>query len=361
MSGVSSKAKKEEPAASKGAEVKPAPASGGDAGAKLRQAALEALQKDKSAATPSTTTDGSSKEESKKEEAKKEEQEAPKLVAEKEEKAAPPQEEKAPVKEEPKKEAAAPAPAPKRSSLAALLAKQDEGGETKPSAIVMKAVGEENISAPPGFGGSSDAPKTAKSNGGKRHVYTKQEMLRLKSLPSCLVRPESLPEQEIVKGPSRNAGGGDNRGGRGGGGRRDSSSFNNNNSNSDWQRGAAAPAGTNRRGSSTGNKDNDSGGQWARGVAPPPPKPNAGRGNQGRGKRRVEMSFSWRSPLRLPFTHIISCFFIHFHQEDAVVAEATAHHSLMVRSHRWSNLTRAGALKRVMNPWWLLKSRLNPF
>eukprot|EP00934_Nitzschia_sp_Nitz4_P002866 Nitzschia sp. Nitz4//scaffold23_size168460//46245//49725//NITZ4_002210-RA/size168460-snap-gene-0.153-mRNA-1//-1//CDS//3329543608//2856//frame0 len=194
-----------------------------DAGAMMRQKALEALQRDK--ATKKAEEEAAAKKKAEEEEAKKKAEE----------------------------EAAA---AAKKAEEEAAAKKQAE------EAAAKKA--EEEAAA------AKAAEEAAKAKASvKRRVYTKEEMLKLRSLPVCMTRPTDLPEREIVKGPSRVGGGG------GGGDRRQR-----NEGGGSWQRGAAPP---NRRNSTEKGerRGSSNAGQWARGQAPPKQQNRGGRGGRG--------------------------------------------------------------------------------
>jgi translation initiation factor 4G len=106
--------------------------------------------------------------------------------------------------------------------------------------------------------------KTTTSSSG-RIVFSKSALLKFKSTERCMQCPESLPDMTIVKGPARGKSGG-NRGGGGGGDRRND----HDSGGSSWKRGNAPP----RRQSATNNDGGGGGGgggsYWSRGQAPPP-------------------------------------------------------------------------------------------
>jgi len=213
----------------------PAATASSDAGSKLRQAALERLQGD------------AKKKEEAAAEVKKEEVKKDPEVEKKEEVAKEKEENPA----EPEK--------PKPSSLSAMLTKQEEGKK----AIAVTPEPEEPAEEPEPVPVPS---ASTSSNGKKRYVYSKEELMRLKSLPVCTKRPDDLMEFDIIKGPSR--GGGDRHQRNEGG--------------SSWQRGAAPPR---RSSTDRENKGGGGGGQWARGQAPPPKPQGRGGGRGGRGGR----------------------------------------------------------------------------
>lgn len=140
----------------------------------------------------------------------------------------------------------------------------------------------------PGGGLSRSAPTPpsssaglAKVGSGKRHVYTKQEILSFRELDCCLCRPQNLPERVISRMAAQGGGGG---GGGGGGDRRRGGNNRQGGGGSDWSRGSAPPT---RARPQPGNQppqqqQQQGGSQWSRGAAPPKPPPNKG-GNGGRG------------------------------------------------------------------------------
>ena len=219
-----------------------------DAGAKLRQAALERIQEDKKKSEAEEAVAVAAAASKKK--AEEEAAAAAKKKAEEEEEAA-----KKAQEEKKKQEAAASKP----KSLSALLSKQLTLAEDEKTATTTEV-----------------DTSTASIDKSKRRVYSKEEMLRLKSLPVCMTRPADLPEFVITKGPSRSADRGDrgdrrrNQGGNGG----------------NWQRGSAPPQ-RQRGPQADGNNRRDGGGQWARGQAPPPkrnnPNQKGGRGGPNQG------------------------------------------------------------------------------
>ena len=104
---------------------------------------------------------------------------------------------------------------------------------------------------------------------------------RFRELPSCLERPESLPDMSIIKLPARGRSGGGGGGGPDGGGRR-GSHRDGGGGGGEWSRGNAPP----RRQSSQGEQNKSGGGgggEWQRGVAPPKPQNN--QRNRSRGGR----------------------------------------------------------------------------
>jgi len=179
-----------------------------------------------------------------------------------------------------------------KSTLASLLSKQEVKEESPEKSAEEDTVAPCSSTASPA---SINATATTSSTNGKsrRHVYSKEELQRLRSLPVCQVRPTDLPEFVIAKGASavrggpgggggsgrdghNRGGGGDRRQPRGGGG-----------GGGSWERGAAPPQ---RRDSQPNNQnqnnDGGGGGQWARGKAPPPQQQHqGGRGGGGRGGR----------------------------------------------------------------------------
>jgi hypothetical protein len=218
-----------------------------------------------------------------------------------------------------------------RSSLASLLSKQEkpiDGVDTTTPTTTVTAT--DVNAATTTTTTSSKLTSTTTNTGGtkkkKRQVYSKEELLRLRELPVCNVRPADLPEIIITNGPSRGGGIGGG-GGTGGAGadregreardaRRGSQRNAGGGGGGDWQRGApppnrrtpqpkdgvvvpgGPPGGPNSGGNGGGNNtnfNNDGGGQWARGQAPPPPPQRAphpggrggggGRGGRGGGGR----------------------------------------------------------------------------
>lgn len=298
------------------AAAKPGTASakpGTDAGAKLRQAALDAIQgkTDKEAASKKKAEEAAAKKKEedeaaakkKKDEdeaaakkkaddeaaAKKKEEEAAEAAAAKKKEE---DEQTAREAEEKKKSAAAGASKP-RSSLASLLSKQKKSEEeTTPAAVATPAPA-------PAAAETTEAPETVSSSNGKkrRHVYSKQEMLRLRSLPVCQARPADLPEFVIAKGPQAVRGGAAGGGG-GGGDNHHRGDRRQQNRGGNWERGSAPPPRRNSQHNNNNNggnnhhnhhhnnnqNDHNGGGQWARGKAPPPQQNRGGRGG-GRGGR----------------------------------------------------------------------------
>eukprot|EP00980_Cylindrotheca_fusiformis_P021277 scaffold8194_cov118-Cylindrotheca_fusiformis.AAC.8 len=299
--------------ATKGSDMtttKPAPAPS-DAGAKLRQAALERLQaKDD---TPKNNkanvveeakekkldnkTEDDKAEPEKKEEKPVDEKEKPKgggslsallkKVEQKEEENE--DEEKTqpePAVEEktPQEPAEAEEKSTKGGSLSALLAKVE----------LKEEEAEEEVSTPqePVVPDDPVLPKVkVSSSGKKRRVYSKEDMLRLKSLPVCIVRPSDLPEVEITKGPSRNDGGRSGGAGGGGGGGGSGGRNRGRGDGNSWRRGAPPPE-RSRNANADNNANNGGGGQWTRGQAPPPRQNNPNNNRKGgRGGRGSDVPF----------------------------------------------------------------------
>jgi len=290
----------------KTSSLQSAASSTSDAGSKLRQAALERIQAaDKAKKDAEEKAKKEAEEKAKKEaeeKAKKEAEEKAKKEAEekakrdaKEKAKREAEEDKAKKEAEEKAKQQAAAPSARPASLSSLAdrlkARSSDGGGA--------AAGATTPSAPPGLrpggpslrpGGATASPAPAASTGlrpggglrpgagttplkvgaGKRHVYTKEELLALRDMEVCLRRPEDLPDMTIQRGPSTGGGGGgggrrssSDRGQRGGGG----------GGGGDWSRGSAPPK-RDRPQPKTGGQ------QWSRGQAPPKPKPNQG-GNRG--------------------------------------------------------------------------------
>jgi len=272
--------------------------SSSNAGAKLRQAALDAIKgkadkasvKRKAEEEEATAAVAIAAEKTVKEEAtaattkkKEEEGAAAKKKAEEEANAADAkekaEEEAVAAKKKVEEEAAAAkkkaesliAGVKPKSSLASLLSKQGDKQEES-----SKATNEEDTAT------ESASSDTQTANGKRRRrVYSKTELERLQSLPVCQSRPTDLPEFVIAKGASAA------RGGPGGGGggvdRGDRGDRRQRGGDRSWERGAAPPQ--QRRGSQQNNpnRNDGGGGQWARGKAPPPPpqQNHGGRGDRG--------------------------------------------------------------------------------
>lgn len=304
-----------------------------DAGAKLRQAAMDAIQgktanrktTDSSAGPTATdkkeTEAAAQKKMVEEEEAaaaaalKKRQQEEEATAAaqtkkEQQEKAAEKEKEAAPAAK-PLEPATATTTTPKASSLASLLSRMsvsdnnsnnnNEKTLSKGAATVAapaKETSTANTTDRAPLAHTTTPANTVTQNGSKkRFVYSKAELMRLKELPSCLERPAELSEYTIEQGPSMSRGGMEGGGGGGGGGGRDggrrgSQARRGGGGSDDWQRGQAAPprrasqpsvGGAAGAGGGGGGKENDA--PWARGQAPPPRPADDGRGGGGRGGR----------------------------------------------------------------------------
>jgi len=247
------------------ASTKPV-ASAQDAGAKLHQAALDAIR---GKTNKQKEDDEAAKKKAAEEEAAKkkkaEEEAAAKLKAAEEEKKKAKEEADA---KKAKEEAAAKKQAQQEEEKQAAK-KQAEDEAKKPSSL-SAALAQQDAS-------TAAAPSKARINGTGRIVFPKEELLKLRTLPEYMERPQDMADMSIIKGPARpGRGGGGGRsqrqtsGGGGGGGGGDDN----------WKRGNEPP----RRQSSQKN-NNDGGKDWVRGQAPPPPKPQNNNQRGGRGGR----------------------------------------------------------------------------
>eukprot|EP00522_Entomoneis_paludosa_P009342 CAMPEP_0172439146 /NCGR_PEP_ID=MMETSP1065-20121228/219_1 /TAXON_ID=265537 /ORGANISM="Amphiprora paludosa, Strain CCMP125" /LENGTH=1241 /DNA_ID=CAMNT_0013187787 /DNA_START=100 /DNA_END=3825 /DNA_ORIENTATION=- len=248
----------------------PAPATAAppsDAGAKMRQMALESLKGGPSAEEKKKKQQQQQQEAEAAQKKKLEEEEAAaaaKKKAEEEEAAAAAAKEAAQKKaqEEAAAEAAAKKKAEEEEEEAQKKAAEKEASTPKLSSLAAALQAED----------ASSSAAAQRANGG-RLVYPKAELLRFKAEIDCQEKPEGMPDMTIVKGPSRGRSGGrrdpqrqsgSDRGGGGGGGGDDS-----------WKRGGEPP----RRPSSKSNNNDGGKDSWARGQAMPPPKPNQNNNN----------------------------------------------------------------------------------
>merc|ERR1712238_65945 len=193
--------------------------------------------------------------------------------------------------EEKKKEQAAMTVIKPKSKLASLLSKQVVKEES-PNKLTLEdtAAPSSSIVSPASI---TATPTTTSTNGkSRRHVYSKEELQRLRSLPVCQVRPTDLAEFIIAKGASAvrggpgGSGGGPGAGGHNRGDRGERRQSRGGGGGGSWERGAAPPQ---RRDPQPNNQhqnnDGGGGGQWARGKAPPPQQQHQGGRGGGRGGR----------------------------------------------------------------------------
>ena len=213
----------------------PAPPSSSNAGAKLRQAALERLEQG-DAAKQKAAQEAKEAQARKQKQAQEEEEEAKKAQEE---------------------------------AMAKLKAAAEEEA-------AKKKLAEEEAAAKK-QAEEEEAAKAAAAAAVRRVVLSKQDFLRFKDHDSCLEKIPTMPDMTIVKGPSRGSGG------RRQNSQRDNS--NNNNNNDSWKRGNEPP----RRQSKHDNNNNNNNAKdsWARGSAlpPPPKKDNRNNNNNNRGGR----------------------------------------------------------------------------
>jgi len=178
-----------------------------------------------------------------------------------------------------------------KSTLASLLSKQVVKEES-PNKLTLEdtAAPSSSIVSPASI---TATPTTTSTNGkSRRHVYSKEELQRLRSLPVCQVRPTDLAEFIIAKGASAvrggpgGSGGGPGAGGHNRGDRGERRQSRGGGGGGSWERGAAPPQ---RRDPQPNNQhqnnDGGGGGQWARGKAPPPQQQHQGGRGGGRGGR----------------------------------------------------------------------------